>query len=1723
MPDEPDLAGGALSAGSVAATLAADIDDAGFIRFDRELDRIDKSGAKASLGAEVDERGFKAFDARMAKVDRSSATAEIKIDTDRGIFDRIQAGLTGTDRKVNTLNTSMGKTNRSFLFFRNLTSLLKWPALIVGAGGAAQAISALAGGALALTGALAPGVGLLTQYATGLGVLGQVFGSIKLASSGVGDALSAYTSQQEQAGTAASGMAEKVAGAAEQVRQAELGVAAAQRTEQIAQESLTRAREEATRQLEDMKDAAEDTRLTEQRAELSLRQARQALREGLRDPNTTRLELADLRLGVKEARDALEDTRREGERIREDARRAERLGIRRAPEVVAARRALADANRATAESERQLAQAQRDVGRAMSDGGSATDAFAAKMGQLSPAAQKFVRTLIGLQPRIDELKASTAENLFPGVERGIDAAMENFGPFQRVLNGTSRTLGNLAERAGEFVGSKGFGRDFEKIGNTNNRVLDRMGRSGINLAAALTDIMVAARPLTNWVSKSILGWTQHTRAQAQAGRESGKLTEFFESTREVTEKVFSILGHVGHALWNIIKLGKPLGDEILDRLDEGAENLERWTESTRGKNSIREYFRDIRGPLFEAGRLLRDMLGVFLRLGTQPGLEKLLHNLRVRLLPVFEEVVGSTTEAFGPRLIDLLTELLLLLGKLAGASGPLTLWVDGMTMAAKFLNKLFDTVPGLRSLTVTMIGFAAVLKALSFAAAITGLSRLIGLQRTLRGTTAASTTAMATQQAVAARGLVPGIGGRGRIGGPLAPSTVAQAPFGAPIGRGAGGLSRAGGIFGRVGVGVAGLLGGGPGVAAIASAAAPIAAIAGGMKLIDETGLLDAGGPVSKTPLGSILGIGSRSLESQGRAFVGVAEAMDRLDRSASIKNVKGAVKALEAAEEQGVDTGDSLDELRNSMAHLSTRVLGGEKVLKSMNRVLKGLSTMEPQEAIAGLRDKYGGLVSAGHEMGKKQREVFINMMRVARENGDITQNQLARVTDAFGDNTRKWETMMRRAAKETGQSTRGMKRSVGDMTVTVAKDYQGLVRVVGGGLDWLTSNTSKAAQNLGVKREIKWHTSDQRLPGMSRAETSAHRHHLNPQRGGVISGVGVGDHVPLGAELGSYFVNKRAAEVFRPILARLTGGSGPRSTATTNVLAEPGEHYVDAATTQRNFALLEWMNNVVPRFQTGGIYAGMGPGITRLMRTVIGRFGGAMSSGLRRGDDGLHGQGLAGDWVGGDWAGAARYMNQIGSQLAEGIYTGAHGGPPVSWDEGRRVSPDFWGEDWAPHSTHIHMAIRGMVGRLVERIKRVILHGSPGSMRDAGQGSLDTVWKAANRFLRRESRVGPELGATAGALSKRQLATLWSATGGGGNASLMAAIALAESGGVPTAHGPPDGRGLWQIEWPIWRGQLGQFGNPYNARANARMAHEVLDQQGLSAWVVYNTGAYRQHLQRGGEAGPGGPGGRGWGWDPRQTRRDWRKRFRGIPDVFEELFEAIGAGDRDAAADPERWLINASSSRTIRRARRIEREAIGNLGHEMRVTRRGRRERLDEIANPVLKARAFLRAAQRRHRRDPHETPGSEVQAARHALRRARSTFRERRHDVRHTFRRRLRDLGERREDWRGATDRRLNRVLGRGFGELGNFQAARADLFGTFGSNFEGPRGPARRFGPAFFGATGSAVARPVIAAGGNPYGGTRVIEGDVVLNNYFREGPREPHVWARSSMFELRSAA
>jgi hypothetical protein len=370
---------------------------------------------------------------------------------------------------------------------------------------------------------------------------------------------------------------------------------------------------------------------------------------------------------------------------------------------------------------------------------------------LTPEAQKFAVQLDTLKKPLRDLPTLAQKGLLPGLAKGIRDASQNLPVLRKIVTETARSMGGLAESAGHLVGSKGFGSDLATQGERNVRWLGIGGQSALHLADALRHVILASGPLVDWMAKSAFQISKVVDQQAKAGRESGKLASFFDQTRIAMSRVGRIAADVAAAFFNIGKAGKPLGDDILVSLVHVANQFRKWTDSARGQNAIKAFFEQARPGIFELGKLIRDVVKAFGVLSTGSQIAPLISMIRTQLLPVFTQLVGSTTAAFGPALISAVGNIGRLFGSLAGSSGPLVVFVRLIGGAAGALANITSKNPGLQAMVISFAGLAGVIKAVRFVGMITGLTTVLGAVSALKAGYIAETGAQAASTVAAVR------------------------------------------------------------------------------------------------------------------------------------------------------------------------------------------------------------------------------------------------------------------------------------------------------------------------------------------------------------------------------------------------------------------------------------------------------------------------------------------------------------------------------------------------------------------------------------------------------------------------------------------------------------------------------------------------------------------------------------------------------------------------------------------------------------------------------------------------------------------------------------------------------------------------------------------------------------------------------------------------------------
>lgn len=515
---------------------------------------------------------------------------------------------------------------------------------------AIKGLSALTSMLVAVTAAVAPAVGGLAALPSVLSAIAQGASVTALATQGVGDAIKASLDKQAAATKDSTAALNSHQQSVERVRNAKVALTRAHEEERRATTDLGAAVRDARREYEDLERAAKRSADTERNAVLAVREAQRELRrlENSRGGDVSQFDLVLAEERVNDARNALSDTRLEARRARQDFRLAERRGgVEAMPQVVAAHERIRDAQEQAAEAAHDLAVAQRQATVATSAQSAAVTKQQEALEKLSPAARRFVDTVLELKPAYDEIRETAAEGFFPGAERGLRDAMRLRPLVDRLVRDTARVMGGMAAEAGARAGSPRWQRDLAVLGRRNVETLERMGDAGFHVAEAMRHVMVEADPLIDWLTRSAVLWARNTEEEARAGRQTGELAAFFDRTRFALERLFSISGNVAGAIGNIFRAGREDGQHYLTSLDRITGKFEEWTGSLEGQNALKRWFADGRETMRDVAEAIRDIRDRVRELkedGESTG-----DALIIALAEALSKAIGETIESLAKR------------------------------------------------------------------------------------------------------------------------------------------------------------------------------------------------------------------------------------------------------------------------------------------------------------------------------------------------------------------------------------------------------------------------------------------------------------------------------------------------------------------------------------------------------------------------------------------------------------------------------------------------------------------------------------------------------------------------------------------------------------------------------------------------------------------------------------------------------------------------------------------------------------------------------------------------------------------------------------------------------------------------------------------------------------------------------------------------------------------
>jgi phage-related protein/ABC-type transporter Mla subunit MlaD len=712
---------------------------------------------------------------------------------------KAEAELERVERKFKGMSgwsSNITGANQGLALMGRLVGTLKWPAYFSGASLAASGVTALTGAVVGLGGALGPVTGLLGALPGSMLGIAQVGGVLAGAFSGVGDAMKAWTQNDEQAARTAAAVAKQVKQQAKErvnaareladaqkdlaraqedvtevteegtrrIQQAEERLADAQKRVERAQDNLNDARKIAARRIVDLQRSVKGLAMDEKRAVHNLKEAQHEYRLSLIDSEATVLDRIDLGLQVEEAELRLEEVVQKRIETEAELKDATDKGVEGSEQVVNALETQQDASKAVITATEALSDAQREHVRDQQDaaqrivdsqqrvtdaidrvaeaadtsgdlGSVAMERFRQAMENLSPQGKLLVEQLRSMSPLLDDLRERAQTALFPGLIQSLQILTPTMGSFNDLIDKTGGLLGDLSVKFATMISGKGFIADLNEIGNTNLGVIESVGNAFMYIADGLRHIAVAAQPLTQFLGDLIEKFAGMFALWAAKGREDGSLTTFFEKTARVVAQVVDIFGNLWGTLKNIFGAAAPLGEWMLTTFQKVTESWQNMTGEAKGSGKLTKFFMDMIPPLQAIGRLIEGLGGMMAAIATDKDAHQGFINTADAITTDLLPAITTAFTSINQNFGPALVGLATEFTKLIGVFGGPS---GPFTVFVDALTNVLKVVnglagvPGFSTFVASMATFKVTMMTMKIMGAVSGISALIGPLKGLR-------------------------------------------------------------------------------------------------------------------------------------------------------------------------------------------------------------------------------------------------------------------------------------------------------------------------------------------------------------------------------------------------------------------------------------------------------------------------------------------------------------------------------------------------------------------------------------------------------------------------------------------------------------------------------------------------------------------------------------------------------------------------------------------------------------------------------------------------------------------------------------------------------------------------------------------------------------------------------------------------------------------------------
>jgi len=520
------------------------------------------------------------------------------------IFAREHASkeLDKLDRKFRDTAKKMGDfgDKAAVSFAKTASSLSNIPTAAAGLAGVGQVVAGLSGVlGLIPAAAAAAAAGFATLAVGTHGFLDGLkeLGNSKKISGGAASAADASVQAARQIEAAHKSLVR----AQRSTKDAEEALARAQEDSRDAQQSLTRARKAAAEQLEDLQRALTGAALDEESAVLAVERAHERLAEAQKE-GASGLDMREAELGLRQAQQALEETRDRYGDLKTEAAEAAKAGVEGSDEVIAAQKAVADAARGVQQAQQGVADAaenvrdaQQEVARAHEDAARAAGKSSAGMAgltenfdKLSNNAKDTVRAILSLSDGWTKLQHTVQDALFAGVAQDVKLLGGTYLPvLAKGMGGVATEFNTGARSTAAFLAEARQVQDVGMILSGTKTIAGEFAQTLKPIVSIFLDMSAVGMEVLTGLTGGLGKAAESAAAFVRNARETGQLRAWIETGLETVRKLGELFSNVGSIISTVFSGLNLGGANFLDTLIRVSGKVEEFLKSFEGQQALK--------------------------------------------------------------------------------------------------------------------------------------------------------------------------------------------------------------------------------------------------------------------------------------------------------------------------------------------------------------------------------------------------------------------------------------------------------------------------------------------------------------------------------------------------------------------------------------------------------------------------------------------------------------------------------------------------------------------------------------------------------------------------------------------------------------------------------------------------------------------------------------------------------------------------------------------------------------------------------------------------------------------------------------------------------------------------------------------------------------------------------------------------------------------------------